>query len=136
MIYRLSMFEKLQNIMRYTVCRRFLHHIVLSYYIWDNVCRTFMRHIVVSYYIKATDVKKNGNPFCSKLLHFDCRCQCSCKAKCTFCNVTTFWVATERREEKRERQFYYRFAMLLTISLYRRTCNPRLKREVDADIET
>ena len=58
MIYRLSMFEKLKIIMRDTVCRRFLHHIVLSYYIWDNVCRTFMRHIVVSYYIKATDVKK------------------------------------------------------------------------------
>ena len=58
MIYRLSMFEKLKNIMRDTVCRRFLHHIVLSYYIWDNVCRTFMRHIVVSYYIKATDLKK------------------------------------------------------------------------------
>ena len=83
MIYRLSMFEKLKNIMRDTVCRRFLHHIVLSYYIWDNVCRTFMRHIVVSYYIKATDVKKNGNPFCSKLLHFAYRCQCSCKAKCS-----------------------------------------------------
>ena len=81
MIYRLSMFEKFKNIMRDTVCRRFLHHIVLSYYIWDNVCRTFMRHIVVSYYIKATDVKKNGNPFCSKLLHFANRCQCSCKAK-------------------------------------------------------
>ena len=58
MIYRLPMFEKLKNIMRDTVCRGFLHHIVLSYYIWDNVCRTFMRHIVVSYYIKATDVKK------------------------------------------------------------------------------
>ena len=42
-----------------------------------------MRHIVVSYYIKATDVKKNGNPFCSKLLHFAYRCQCSCKAKCS-----------------------------------------------------
>ena len=83
MIYRLSMFEKLKNIMRDTVCRRFFHHIVLSYYILDNVCRTFMRHIVVSYYIKATDVKKNGNPFCSKLLHFAYRCQCSCKAKCS-----------------------------------------------------
>ena len=83
MIYRLSMFEKLKNIMRDTVCRRFLHHIVLSYYIWDNVCRTFMHHIVVSYYIKATDVKINGNPFCSKLLHFAYRCQCSCKAKCS-----------------------------------------------------
>ena len=68
--------------MRDTVCRRFLHHIVLSYYIWDNVCRTFMRHIVVSYYIKATDVK-NGNPFWSKLLHFAYRCQWSCKAKCS-----------------------------------------------------
>ena len=77
------MFEKLKNIMRDTVCRRFLHHIVWSYYIWDNVCRTFMRHIVVSYYIKATDVKKNGNPFCSKLLHFAYRCQCKCKAKCS-----------------------------------------------------
>ena len=83
MIYRLSMFEKLKNIMRDTVCRRFLHHIVLSYYIWDNVCRTFMCHIVVNYYIKATDVKKNRNPFCSKLLHFAYRCQCSCKAKCS-----------------------------------------------------
>ena len=82
MIYRLSMFEKLKNIMMGTVSRRFLHHIVLSYYIWDNVCRTFMRHIVVSYYIKATGVKK-GNPFCSKLLHFAYRCQCSCKTKCS-----------------------------------------------------
>ena len=75
------MFEKLKNIMSYTVCRRFLHYIVLSYYIWDNICRTFMRHIVVSYYIKATDVNKNGNPFRSKLLHFAYRCQCSCKEK-------------------------------------------------------
>ena len=39
MIYRLSMFENLKIIMR------------------DTVCRTFMRHIVVSYYIKSTDVK-------------------------------------------------------------------------------
>ena len=77
------MFEKLKNIMRDTVCRRFLHHIVLSYYIWDNVCRTFMRHIVISYCIKATDVKENGKPICSKLLHFAYRCQCSCKAKCS-----------------------------------------------------
>ena len=51
MIYRLSMLEKLMNKMRDNVCRRFLHHIVLIYYIWDSVCRTFMRHIVVSYYI-------------------------------------------------------------------------------------
>ena len=59
MIHRLSMFEKLKNITRDTVCRRFLHHIVLCYYIWDIfVCRKFMHHIVVSYYIKATDVKK------------------------------------------------------------------------------
>ena len=77
------MFQKLKNIMRDTVCRRFLHHIVLSYYIWDNVCRTFMRHIEVSYYIKATDVKKTGNQFCSKLLHFAYRCQCSYNAKCS-----------------------------------------------------
>ena len=83
MIYRLFMFEKLKNIMRDTVCRRVLHHIVLGYYILDNVCRTFMRHIVVSYYIKATDVIKKCNPFCSKLLHFAYRCQCSCKAKCS-----------------------------------------------------
>ena len=80
MMYRLSIFEKLMNKMRDTVCRRFLDHIVLSYYIYDNVCRTFMRHIVVSYYIKATGVKKNGNPFCSKLLHFAYRCQCSYEA--------------------------------------------------------
>ena len=33
------------------VCRTFMRHIVVSYYIWDNVCRTLMRHIVVSYYI-------------------------------------------------------------------------------------
>ena len=83
MIYHLSMLEKLMNKMRDTVCRKFLHHIVLSCYIWDTVCRTCMRHIVVSYYIKATDVKKNGNPFCSKLLHFAYRCQCTCVAKCS-----------------------------------------------------
>ena len=28
-------------------------------------------------------MSKNGNPFCSKLLHFAYRCQCSCKAKCS-----------------------------------------------------
>ena len=28
-------------------------------------------------------MSKNGNPFCSKLLHFAHRCQCSCKAKCS-----------------------------------------------------
>ena len=33
MMYRLSIFEKLMNKMRDTVFRRFLHHIVLSYYI-------------------------------------------------------------------------------------------------------
>ena len=28
-------------------------------------------------------MSKNGNPFCSKLLHFAFRCQCKCKAKCS-----------------------------------------------------
>ena len=28
-------------------------------------------------------MSKNGNPFCSKLLHFAYRCQCKCKAKCS-----------------------------------------------------
>ena len=41
MIYRLSMFEKFMSKIRDTVCRRFLHHIVLSYYIWDM----FVKHL-------------------------------------------------------------------------------------------
>ena len=65
MICHLSMFEKLKNIMRDTVCRRFLHHNVKSYYIWENVCRTFMRHIVVNYYILAIDVNASCKAKCS-----------------------------------------------------------------------
>ena len=97
MIYRLSMFEKLKNIIRDTVCRRCLHHIVLSYYIWDNVCRTFMRHIVVSYYIKATDVKKMLTRFVVNyyILHIDVNAVARQNVVITtFCNVTSFWVAT------------------------------------------
>ena len=97
MIYRSSMFEKLKNIVRDTVCRRFLHHIVLSYYIWDNVCRTFMRHIVVSYYIKATDVQKMVTRFVVNyyILPIDVNAVARQNVVITtFCNVTTFWVAT------------------------------------------
>ena len=99
MIYRLSMSEKLKNIMRDTVCRRFLHHIVLSYYILDNVCRTFMRHIVVSYYIKATDVRKMVTRCVVNyyILPIDVNAVARQNVVITtFCNVTTFWVATER----------------------------------------
>ena len=101
MIYRLSMFEKLKNIMRDTVCRRFLHHIVLSYYIWDNVCRIFMRHIVVNYYIKATDVKKMVTRFVVNyyILPIDVNAVARQNVVITtFCNVTTFWVATAGNE--------------------------------------
>ena len=97
MLYRLSMFENLKNIMRNTVCRRFLHHIVLSYYIWDNVCRTFMRLIVVSYYIKTTDVKKMVTRFVVNyyILSIDVIAVARQNVVITtFCNVTTFWVAT------------------------------------------
>ena len=97
MIYRLSMFEKLNNIMRDTVCRIFLHQIVLSYYIRDNVCGTFMRHIVVSYYIKAIDVKKMVTRFVVNyyILPIDVNAVARQNVVITtFCNVTTFWVAT------------------------------------------
>ena len=102
MIYRLSMFEKLKNIMRDTVCRRFLHHIVLSYNIWDNVCRTFMRYIVVSYYIKATDVKKMVTRF--EVNYYILPIDVNAVARqnvviTTFCKVTTFWVATKGLKE-------------------------------------
>ena len=91
------MFEKLKNIMRDTVCRRFLHHIVKSYYIWDNVCRTFMHHIVGNYYIKATDVKKMVTQFVVNyyILPIDVNAFARQNVVITtFCNVTTFWVAT------------------------------------------
>ena len=95
MIYRLSMFEKLKNIMRDTVRQRFF---ALSYYIWDNVCRTFMRHIVVSYYIKATDVIKMVTRFVVNyyILPIDVNAVARQNVVITtFCNVTTFWVATD-----------------------------------------
>ena len=101
MIYRLSMFEKLKKIMRDTVCRRFLHHIVFkSYYIWDNVCRTFMHHVVVSYYIKATDVKNMVTRFVVNyfILPIDVNAVARQNVVIiTFCNFTTFWVATEQQ---------------------------------------
>ena len=89
--------KSLKNIMRDTVCRRFLHHIVLSYYIWDNVCGTFIRHIVVSYYIKATDVKKMVTRFVINyyILPIDVNAvEMQSVVITTFCNITTFWVAT------------------------------------------
>ena len=83
--------------MRDTVCRRFLHHMVLSYYIWDNVCRIFMRHMVVSYYIKATDVKKKMvTRFVVNYYILPIDVNASARQNVvitTFCNVTTFWVA-------------------------------------------
>ena len=70
---------------------------VLSYYIWDNVCRTFMRHIVVSYYIKAIDVKTMVTRFVVNyyILPIDVNAVARQNVVITtFCNVTTFWVAT------------------------------------------
>ena len=77
---------------------KILHHIVFkSYYIWDNVCRTFMHHIVVSYYIKATDVKNMVTRFVVNyfILPIDVNAVARQNVVIiTFCNFTTFWVAT------------------------------------------
>ena len=56
-----------------------------------------MRHIVVSYYIKDTDVKKLVTPFVVNyyILPKDANAVARQNVVITtFCNVTTFWVAT------------------------------------------
>ena len=56
-----------------------------------------MRHIVVSYFIKATDVKKIVTRFVVNyyILPIDVNALARQNVVITtFCNVTTFWVAT------------------------------------------
>ena len=60
-----------------------------------------MRHIVVSYYIKATDVKKMVTRFVVNyfILPIDVNAVARQNVVITtFCNVTTFWVATRLRK--------------------------------------
>ena len=66
----------------------------------QHVCRTFMCHIKVSYYFKATDEKKMVTRFVVNyyILPIDGNAVARQNVVITtFCNVTTFWVATMHR---------------------------------------